>query len=58
MRGCAVSEMLFQLLRRHRLLKNLVVDFSLVEEIGKVMELLKIFFFPLSKNSISGCICL
>lgn len=45
MRGCAVSEMLFQLLRRHRLLKNLVVDFSLVEEIGKVMELLKIFFF-------------
>ncbi|POI30883.1 hypothetical protein CIB84_005366 [Bambusicola thoracicus] len=30
--------MLFQLLRRHRLLKNLVVDFSLVEEIGKVSQ--------------------
>lgn len=35
---------IFQLLSEHRLLMNLVLDVTFVEEVGKVMELMKVFW--------------
>lgn len=35
---------IFQLLSEHRLLMTLVLDVTFVEEVGKVMELMKVFW--------------
>lgn len=44
-RSCfSVSEIFFQLLSEHRLLMTLVLDVTFVEEVGKVMELMKVFW--------------
>lgn len=52
----SVSEIFFQLLSEHRLLMNLVLDVTFVEEVGKVIELMKVFWRKKKTHSIAGCI--